>query len=185
MLKHFDRAMKNNELENFKTTIIFTDTKLASDLQDYIISKYPGIPVEQRPWVVNHSKKEQIDKEDIFHRTAVDHPHRIRLIITTTCMLMGINVPKADIVINLGSMSNLSDGVQALGRIGRRDGSMDKTRPVGVMYNIFNASDMAQHTEQSVKDFINSTNCLTQYLEQHFGWGDSSSVKCLRCSNCI
>lgn len=176
--------MQNNDLSRFKTTIIFTTTALASDLQDYLIGKYPGIPEEQRPWVVNHSKKEEIDKEDIFCRTAINHPHRIRLIITTTCMLMGINVPNADIVINLGLMSNLSDGVQALGRVGRRDGRSDNTRPCGLMYNILNASDMAQHTEQSVKDFMNTDQCLTYYLERHFGWSENLN-KCMRCSNCF
>ena len=177
--------MKSNSMSRFKTTIIFTTTALASDLQDYLIRKYPGIPEEQRLWVVNHSRKDAVDKEDIFNRTAIGHPYRIRLIITTTCMLMGINVPNADIVVNLGSMSNLCDGVQALGRIGRRDGSADNTRPCGIMYNILNASDMAQHTDQSVKNFMKSTKCLTQYLEQHFGWGDSSPAKCMRCSNCF
>ena len=185
VLKHFDQAMKMNNLSTFKTTIIFTNSVMASDLQDYLICKYPGIPEEQRPWVVNHSKKEEIDKEDIFNRTAVDHPQRIRLIITTTCMLMGINVPKADIVINLGCMANLSDGVQALGRVGRRDGSTDKVRPIGIMYNLLNSTDMAHHTAQSVKEFMNSDTCLTAYLEHHFGWNETSVANCMRCSNCF
>ena len=179
--------MQSQDLSSFKTTIIFTNTKLASDLQDYLILKYPGIPVHKRPWKVNHSRGEEIDKDDIVTRTANDSSDPIKLIITTSCMLMGINVPSAHIVINLGLMGNFTVCVQALGRIGRRVGDNEKTRPVGLMYNVLNATDMAQHHTQGIKDFMVSSRCLTAQLEEHFGWSKTKPVqsKCFRCSNCF
>ena len=122
---------------------------------------------------------------EFFHFSAhpTSHPYPIKLIITTTCMLMGINVPNAHIVINLGAMANLSDGVQASGRVGRRDGTSGKTRPVGLMYNILNGSDMSKHTSTDVKTFMASKDCLSKLLKNYFGWQDASN--CAMCSNCI
>ena len=73
VLNHFDEAMQDQDLDKFKTTIIFTKTLLAIELQDHLVVKYRGIPEENRPWVVNFSDKDEIDKEDIATRTSAGH----------------------------------------------------------------------------------------------------------------
>ena len=182
LLKHFDEAIRTDNIKSFKTTIIFTNTKLATDVQCHLCEKYPGIPEEKRPWVFNNSEKDAIDKNDIFNRTQPMHPFPIKLIITTSCMLMGLNVPNTDIVVNLGQVANLSDMWQAAGRGGRRRGTDDKTRPIALLYNLLNASDMSKHTDKSVKDFMSSISCLSVTLCDYFGWFNQPI--CQKCSNC-
>lgn len=191
VLDFFDEAMLKKDFSNFKTTIIFTNTKLGPELNNYLGLKYPGIPQEQRPWMWNHSERDKATVQDLFNRVQPGHPHQIRIIITTTCMLMGLNIPDISIVVNLGEVSNLSDLWQAAGRGGRRIGGVgpEKNRLSSIVYNLLNPEDMAHHTNQSVKNFMKSTSCLRRGengLMKHFGWESDSSrppdLNC--CSNC-
>ena len=90
VLDYFDEAMVNKDFSKFKTTIIFTNTKLGPELNNYLGLKYPGIPQEQRPWMWNHSERDKATVQDMFTRVQPGHPHQIRIIITTTC-IMGVN----------------------------------------------------------------------------------------------
>ena len=104
---------------------------------------------------------------------------------------MGLNIPNIDIVVNLGVAANLSDVWQAAGRAGRRGrgGRGEKSRAVSVIYNILNASDLAHHSDKTVKAFMNSKECLKKGedgLMPYFGWNPenimSQNVDC--CINC-
>ena len=103
-------------------------------------------------------------------------------------MLMGLNIPNIDIVINLGEISNLSDMWQAAGRAGRRRGG-EKIRSVSVVYNLLNASDLANHSDNHVRDFFNSKECLKRGkhgLMSYYGWDvDFANIYTkVCCSNC-
>lgn len=68
ILDPFHDAMVSNNFSSFKTTIVFTNTKLGPDLNNYLCRKYPGITEDQRPWVWNHSRRDAATVKDIFSR---------------------------------------------------------------------------------------------------------------------
>lgn len=179
VLDEFDLSSRNN-FENFQKTIIFVKNVDEGILiNDELAAKYPYIPIHHRPWVLNHSRKKPVSRAAIAK--GCDNGH-YKLIITTSTMLMGLNIPKVRRVIMLGPFGMMGDHLQALGRAGRRE---DGGRAQSIYYNCWNKTDLVHHVSDSVRQFCETDQCLKVFCDRHFGWEGNIHGGAWCCSNCV
>lgn len=178
-LAKFEQCIHDNDFSNFKKTMVFVkNLNDAISINNYLCTKYSFIPVESRPWVINHSKKQSVSSHDISVRS---DEGSIQLYLTTNTMLMGLNIPQIRIVVMLGPLSMLADLLQALGRASRRE---EEGRARCVLYTLYNNRDLVHHVSPCVVDFCKSVSCLKKFCNNHFGWPDAPSGGDWCCSVC-
>ena len=103
---------------------------------------------------------------------------KVRLVVATTALSMGVNFPDIRYIINWGPARNLLDHHQEAGRAGR-DG---KQSDIVVIYH----GQQLTHCEDEVKSFVKSTSCLRVASYSAF----DPNIKPLEpahdcCSNCL
>ena len=138
------------------------------------------------PFVMNHSGCGKVTSKNIL-----DRRNDISLFISTTKMLMGIDIANNQIIIFVRPLNLLHYLLQGAGRAGRRTSSGKHTKVL--VYVLFNSSDIANNVPgmtSEVKMFCSSKSCLKALLREHFVIGQG----CLRdqsktdqswcCSNC-
>ena len=122
------------------------------------------------PFVMNHSGCGKITAENIL-----DRRNNISLFITTTKMLLGIDISDIQIIIFVRPLNQLHYLLQGAGRAGRRQAS-GKTRKV-LVYVLHNSSDVANTVpgmSSEVKMFCSASTCLKVVLSKHFQIGQES-----------
>ena len=163
LLKEFDKCMLNNDFENFQKTIIFVKNVVEGiQIGTLLTHRYKTVPINQRPWIVYHSKTLNVTNAHTYKKCDND---MLKLIITTPRVLMGVNLPKFRKVIMLGPYSKLSDITQAVGRTGRRE---EGGRAQSILYNCWNNKDLYRNTSDDVVSFCKSKECLKSVLHEHF-----------------
>ena len=178
VLDEFDVSSKDN-FNNFNKTLIFVkNIEEGIRINDELCEKYPSIPISQRPWVLNHSRKKPVSRAAIAK--GCDNG-QYKLIITTSTMLMGLNIPKVRRVIMLGPFSMMGDHLQALGRAGRREPG---GRSQSIYYNCWNKTDLVHNVSESVKQFCQTKQCLKVFCDIHYGWEGNVYGGEWCCSNC-
>ena len=105
-----------------------------------------------------------------------------KVIICTSTLLMGVNLPLYDVMIMLGPYSHLNDLQQAWGRVGRR--FEGKKRRQSLAYICYNKTTLSNIATQDVKDFCDTNMCLKQFVNEAFGNTTIPSGKDRCCSNC-
>ena len=104
--------------EEPKTTIIFVQSfQELENINNYLLVQLRNIlRGKNKPWLVNHSAVGKLTKIDNQKRV---ENGQIKLFITTSVMLCGIDLPNVDMVVVTRPFSHLSSVIQAGGRGGR------------------------------------------------------------------
>ena len=148
--------------------LIFCFLKDAIKINNYLYEKLSCFATNEKntPWVLNYADKGPRSKENLRKRVK---DGSLPLIISTHCMLFGLNLNNIETVIMLKPFSNLSDFLQAAGRAGRR--SSDNTRKKCSFYLLYSKRDLAsRYVTEEVKEFVTSTSCLKKKLSHHFNY---------------
>ena len=124
---------------------------------------YQGRP---KPWLVNNSSVGKLTK--LENQRNIDDGH-IKLYVTTSVMLCGIDLPRVDVIILVRPFSHISSILQAAGRGGRilKDG----TRRRVAVYLLYNATDIrssASNIHENVKSLYQTKSCIKKILFGHF-----------------
>ena len=94
---------------------------------------------------------------------------KIFLYVTTSVMLLGLDLKDVPIVILFSPFHTLNSFIQAGGRAGRRSGDGERTR--SVLYALWNNSDIRPNLpnlDNSVRDFFKTSMCLKEYVNKYF-----------------
>ena len=126
-----------------------------------------------------HSKIDDVTI-DSFNKRILEG--KAKVIICTSTLLMGVNLPFYDVMIMLGPYSHLNDLQQAWGRVGRR--IEGKKRRQSLAYICYNNITLSRIATQDVKDFCDTNMCLKQFVNEAFGNTIIPSGKDRCCSNC-
>ena len=151
-----------------------------ADINDFLCEACPELASDPStcPWVVNFSGVGPATAKSIRERSG-----EISLYLTTSVMLMGINLQNIEVVIMVRPFSQLHSLVQACGRGGRK--MAEKGRKRVVFYLLWNKSDIADNVDISpaVRELCMTEKCLKEVLMDHFGTeGSMGGDWC--CSNC-
>ena len=134
------------------------------------------------PFVMNHSGIGPITAESYRHRRET-----INLYLTTSVMLLGLDLSDISIVGMVRPFNMCHDILQAAGRGGRNLGNGFRKRVL--FYCLYNNSDIASNVpgmSKEVKEFCETESCLKVFLKNYFDHSVSVSGHpgwC--CSNCM
>ena len=168
-----------------KKAIIFFRTEyqmLAA--YEYLLEQLPEFEGnnKQIPFVMNHGAVGEATDRNI-----VERKDDIKLFLSTSKMIMGVDLKDIQIVIFVRPMNQLQHIIQGAGRAGRRNPNGIRNRVI--VYILYNSQDLGQNVpglEDSVRAFCTSQECLKVPLRMHFDGrseaGSGSSDWC--CGNC-
>ena len=165
-LDDFARNVRNGTRN--RNILIFCYLKDAIKINNYLHEILSDFATDEKntPWILNYADKGPRSKANLRKRL---NEGSIPLIISTHCMLFGLNLNNIETVIMLKPFSNLSDFLQAAGRAGRR--SCDNTRKNCSFYLLYSKSDLARkQVTEEVKEFVKSTLCLKEIIAHHFNY---------------
>ena len=134
------------------------------------------------PFVMNHSSVGPITADTLRKRRS-----SISLYLSTSVMLLGLDLDEVDIIGMIRPFNSCHDLLQAAGRGGRKLGNSGMRRKV-VFYLLFNRSDISNAVPgltSEVREFCETDGCLKMFLSRLFGFPNTSktfSDWC--CSNC-
>ena len=151
-----------------KNILIFCYLKDAIKINNYLCEQLADFATDEKntPWILNYADKGPRSKANLRKRV---NDGSLPLIISTHCMLFGLNLNDIQTVVMLKPFSNLSDFLQAAGRAGRR--SCDNTRKKCSFYLLYSKSDLAsKHVTDEVREFVKSTSCLKEKIAHHFNF---------------
>ena len=166
-----------------KTAMIFSNNK--SDLvniQNYLYDRL-GDMGSRKPWTLITAKTGEVTKLQMRQNSVKGE---IRLYLCTSVLLMGVDIPRVDIVILCRPMASLHSLIQAAGRGGRK--MIDGQRRLVVCYQLWNQEDIVigrLGMEEETKTFCETFDCLGQYLSNYFCVEHlSSTINNWCCGNC-
>ena len=167
-----------------KKAIIFfrTEMQLIATFE-YLLEMLPEFDGDNKsiPFVMCHGALGKATDENIVKRK-----NEIKLFLSTSKMLMGVDLLDIQIVIFVRPMNQLQHILQGAGRAGRR--KVDGSRKRVLVYLLFNSQDLGGNVpglEDSVRTFCTSKTCLKVQLRKHFdGDCEVSGSPQWCCSNC-
>ena len=137
------------------------------------------------PWVINSSCAGRVTIQKIRERSA-DPAGNIYLYVTTSVMLLGLNMMNVPIVILYSPFNSLNSFIQAGGRAGRR--GEDGVRTKSVVYALYNSMDIRKNhpsLQSSVRDFYQTKTCLKKAINSMFSFSECPQQNIIWCcSNC-
>lgn len=177
----------NKGLDPKKAIIFFrTETQLLATYE-YLQERLPQFNGKNRviPYVMNHGAVGEATDKDI-----VDRKDDIKLFLTTSKMIMGVDLNDIQIVIFVRPMNQLQHIVQGAGRAGRKKSS--GTRKRVLTYILYNSQDLGGNVpglEDTVRSFCTTLECMKVQLRNHFdgdNGGERSGSTPLEwcCGNC-
>ena len=180
-LKQFIGAMKTNQ--DVKKCIIFFRTEMQMlETYEYLLSQLPQFKDnESIPFVMNHSINGEATEKSFVERR-----NDIKLFLTTSKMLMGLDLANIQIIVFVRPMNLLHHILQGAGRAGRRQASGYREKVL--VYVLYNSQDLGGNVpglHDSVRLFCTTKCCLKKLLGDHFGGSTDSRMNiewC--CSNC-
>ena len=187
-LKHFVKCIEDGTQPK-KAIIYVTNLIHLMDINEFFREKLIHLDVVKNPqtcpWILNNSNAGKNTIEKIRQRSK-DPNGGIYLYVTTSVMLMGLDIKDISLVILFSPFSTLNAFLQAGGRAGRR--MADGHRKKSVIYALYNNSEIKSsipHMDKNVRDMYKTVNCLKRFTNQFF-CESSLSVQnedwC--CSNC-
>ena len=134
------------------------------------------------PFVMNHSGLGPITSKNI-----IDRKNDITLFLSTSKMLMGIDIESIDVVVFVRVLSMLHYILQGAGRGGRRSTKFPGKRRKVIVYILYNSSDIAANVpglSVEVREFCKTQECLKKFLKKYFDKNDIVEENDWCCSNC-
>ncbi|XP_069108670.1 ATP-dependent DNA helicase RecQ-like [Argopecten irradians] len=136
---------------------------------------------ENRIFAQYHKDYPDSMKQVILTELTKENP-KIRLVLATVALGMGVNAPSVDRIIHCRPPTTLEKYLQEIGRAGRLG-----QKSTAVMY--FNKNDIAKNRKGMSEDMVlycNHKGCLREMLVNHFGFDRCvfSGPKEDCCSNC-
>ena len=160
-----------------------------ADINEFLLEKLGHLDIvrdpDRVPWVINWTNAGNVTIQKIRERSSRPDGG-IYLYITTTVMLLGLNLKDIEIVILFSPFNNLNSLVQAAGRAGRRGD--DGLRCKSVLYALYNHSEIRTNLpnfDNNVREFYKSNKCLKKFISNAFSsstFYNQYSDWC--CSNC-
>ena len=150
---------------------------------EYLLELLPQFEGDNKsiPFVMCHGAMGEATEKNI-----VESKDEIKLYLSTSKLLMGVDLEDIQIVIFVRPMNQLQHLLQGAGRAGRR--KANGVRQKVLVYVLFNSQDLGGNVpglEDSVRTFCTSKSCLKAQLREHFdGESDVSGSHDWCCSNC-
>lgn len=187
-LKHFVKSIEEGAQPK-KAIIYVKNLNHLMDINELLRDKLMHLDVVKNPqtcpWVVNSTSSGKNTIEKIRVRSK-DPNGNIYLYVTTTVMLMGLDIKDISFVILFSPFNTLNSFLQAGGRAGRR--MENGQRKKSVVYALYNYSDIKvnmPYMENNVREVYKTGDCLKRFTNRFF----SESPVCVQnedwcCSNC-
>lgn len=116
-LHHKMYALMSDLIKEHKTTVIFTNTRSATErVVNFLKEKFPTEYGEENI-AAHHSSLSKIHRFDIEQRL---REGKLRVVVCSTSLELGIDIGFIDLVILLGSPKSTSRALQRLGRAGHK-----------------------------------------------------------------
>ncbi|MCK5629399.1 MAG: ATP-dependent helicase [Nanoarchaeota archaeon] len=181
-LHHKMYALMDNLISKHKTTLIFTNTRAATErIVDHLKAKFPKRYSEnpEKSEISGTSSKAQgigahhgsLSKE---HRTNLEKRLRqgkLKAVVCSTSLELGIDIGFIDLVICLGSPKSVARALQRIGRSGHRLHETTKGR-----FIVMNMDDLVECSvilksgiEKKIDQIHIPQNCLDVLAQQIFG----------------
>ena len=185
LLERFISDMKSGS-DPKKAIVFFRTENQMMACYEYLLEQLPEFDGNKKviPFVMNHGAVGEATDKNI-----VERKDEIKLFLTTSKMIMGVDLKAIQVVIFVRPMNQLQHKVQGAGRAGRR--KPNGTRDRVIVYILYNSQDLGQNVpglEDSVRAFCTSQECLKIPLRIHFdgkaGAGVGSDMSDWCCGNC-
>jgi len=160
----------NDMIQSHKTTLIFTNTRAATErVVNYLKEKYPKQYAKTEPVIGAHHGS--LSKE---HRLNVEQQLRegkLKCVVTSTSLELGIDIGYIDLVLLLGSPKSVARAIQRIGRSGHKLHETAKGRII-----VLDRDDLVECAvilksaiEKKIDRIHIPTNCLDVLSQQIYG----------------
>jgi len=155
-------------IQEHKTTLIFTNTRSATErVVNFLKEKFP-IEYGEDNIAAHHSSLSKIHRFDIEERL---RDGKLKVVVCSTSLELGIDIGFIDLVIMLGSPKSSSRALQRLGRAGHKLHSVAKGR-----FIILDRDDLVEccviqkeMVERKINKITFPKNCLDVLSQQIYG----------------
>ncbi len=155
-------------VQEHKTTLIFTNTRAATErVVNYLKERFPTIYGEENI-AAHHSSLSKIHRFDIEEKL---RQGKLKVVVCSTSLELGIDIGFIDLVIMLGSPKSSSRALQRLGRAGHKLNHVAKGR-----FIVLDRDDLIECSiiqKEMIEKTINKTrfpkNCLDVLSQQIYG----------------
>ncbi len=186
-LKMYD--LISNLISKHKTTLIFTNTRSATErVVSFLKERFPTEYGDENI-AAHHSSLSKDHRFDIEERL---RQGKLKVVVCSTSLELGIDIGFIDLVIMLGSPKSSSRALQRLGRAGHQLHNMAKGR-----FIILDRDDLVECSviqkemvERKINEVRFPRNCLDVLSQQIFGmaiykvWKEEELFKLIRKSYC-
>jgi len=176
-------------IQEHKTTLIFTNTRSATErVVNYLKDKFPTVYGEENI-AAHHSSLSKAHRFDIEERL---RQGKLKVVVCSTSLELGIDIGFIDLVIMLGSPKSSSRALQRLGRAGHRLHETAKGRFIVLDRDDLIECSVIQKemTEKIINKIYFPKNCLDVLSQQIFGmaiykiWQEKELFELIRKSYC-
>jgi len=176
-------------ISEHKTTLIFTNTRSATErVVNYLKERFPTEYGDENI-AAHHSSLSKVHRFDIEGRL---RQGKLKVVVCSTSLELGIDIGFIDLVIMLGSPKSSSRALQRLGRAGHQLHNMAKGR-----FIVLDRDDLVECSviqkemiERKINEVRFPRNCLDVLSQQIYGmaiykvWKEDELFKTIRKSYC-
>ncbi len=119
LLKCLRRSIKDN-----RTTVIFANTRAFAEKLTHDLRQEPSLSSSPEPVIVAHHSA--LDANRRRETESALREGKIRAVITSTSLELGVDIGTADLTIQIGSPGGVGRCVQRVGRAGHRRGAQSR-----------------------------------------------------------
>jgi len=178
---YVEKVKRGEEVK--KSIWVFRKEDDIADIYDSLCERLPDKAADPLTccFVMNHSGIGPVTSQSYRDRRG-----QINLYLTTSCMLLGLDLSNIDIVGMVRPLNMCHYIIQAAGRGGRNMGTGQRRKVL--FYMLYNSSDVANNVpglSSEVREFCETKECLKMFLKKYFGSSSpASSDQSWCCSNC-
>ena len=178
---YVEKVKKGEEVK--KSIWVFRKEDDIADIYDSLCERLPDKAADPLTccFVMNHSGIGPVTAQSYRDRRG-----EINLYLTTSVMLLGLDLSNIDIVGMVRPLNMCHYIIQAAGRGGRNMGTGQRRKVL--FYMLYNNNDIASNVpglSSEVRDFCETKMCLKVFLKKYFGSSSpTSSEQSWCCSNC-
>jgi len=178
-------------IQNHKTTLIFTNTRSATErVINHLKEMFPGKYEQVEETIGAHHSS--LSKEMRFNIEKRLREGKLKCVVTSTSLELGIDIGYVDLVILLGSPKSVARALQRIGRAGHHLHEISKGRVIVLdRDDLVECSIMLKEALEKKIDRISiPKNCLDVLAQQIFGmaiqqkWNIGEMFKIIKKSYC-